>query len=120
MVINSRGLIHEDSLLKMKIIPQSMHSKFGNLMQAFRHGSVSCAVEWTALGIWLQINWNYGLQQLVSSLKQNDTTTKTQQAVKDSYVTDKVVEETADDEWDKEHIDEIQGTRTTHTILTIN
>ena len=121
MLMNSRGLIHEDSLLKMKIIPQSMHSKFGTLMKAFRHGSAPGAVEWTALGIWLQINWNQGLDQLVSSLKPNNT--RTHQTVRESYVTDKLdLEETADDQWDKEHIDEIQGTllciKKTRIILT--
>jgi hypothetical protein len=108
MVMNSRGLIHEDSLLKMKIIPQSMHSKLGTLMKAFRHGAKPCAVEWTALGIWLQINCNHGMDQLVSSLKPNNT--RTHQTVRESCVSDKLLEETADDQWDKEHIDEIQGT----------
>jgi hypothetical protein len=102
MVINSRGLIHEDSLLDMKIIPKSMHRKFSALKNSFTH------VEWKVLGFWLRIYWNDELGQLVSYNKRN-VTTKTQQTVRCSNVTDTLGKETIDDEWDKEHIDEIQG-----------
>jgi hypothetical protein len=109
--MNSRGLIHQDSLLEMRIIPEMVHSKFGILMTSFRYGRGYNNVEWTALGIWLQLNWSDGLEQLVNSLKQTDTNAR--QIVSDSCVTDKLVEETGDDEWDKEHIDEIQGKQNT-------
>jgi hypothetical protein len=74
------------------------------------------------MGLWLQIYWNDGLGQMVSSLERNDVTKK-HNTVRSSNVTDTLVEETADDEWDKEHIDEIQGTdyklkKKTRTVLT--
>jgi hypothetical protein len=91
----------------MKIIPQSMHNKFGVLMKSLRNGR---DVQWTAMGLWLQIYWNDGLGQMFNSLERNDVTNNKHNTVRSSNVTDTLVEETADDEWDKEHIDEIQGT----------
>ena len=106
--MSSSGLIHEDSLLNMRIIPQSMHNKFEILMKLFRYG----ADEWTALGIWLQIYWNDALEQEVIYLERNRTS-KIHQTVRCSNVTtDTLVEEKADDEWDKDHIEEMQGTDT--------
>lgn len=74
-------------------------------MKSLRNSS---DVQWTAMGLWLQIYWNDGLGQMVSSLERNDVTNK-HNTVRSSNVTDTLVEETADDEWDKDHIDEIQG-----------
>ena len=54
-IIDSRVIIHEDSLLQMKIIPQSVHSNFGTLLNSFK-----CPTHWTALGFWLGLYWNDG------------------------------------------------------------
>ena len=106
-IIDSRVLIHEDSLLEMEIIPQSVHSIFGTLLKSFKYSPT----HWTALGFWLGLYWNDGLEQLVNSMTRNDAI-KIHQTVKGNRnlsATGKLVEKTADDEWDKEHIDEIQG-----------
>ncbi len=84
-----------------------MHNKFGALMKSLRYGG---DVQWTAMGLWLQIYWNDGLGQMVSSLERNDVTNNRNTVRVSKLVTDTLREETADDEWDKEHIDEIQGT----------
>lgn len=102
--INSSGLIHEDSLLDMKIIPQSFYNKLEILLKHFRYG----AAEWKALGIWLQIYWNDELEYQVISLERNRTA-KIHQTGRFPNVTDTLVEERAEDEWDKDHIEEMQG-----------
>ncbi len=90
-------------------------------MKSLRYGG---DVQWTAMGLWLQIYWNDGLGQMVSLLERNDVTNNKHNTVRSSNVSDTLlVEETADDEWDKEHIDEIQGTdykfkKKTRTVLT--
>ena len=66
--------------------------------------------DWTALCFWLQIYSNEELEQVVAFFNGNGYFAKRQQLVttpqqrtgKDEMVT-------ADDDWDKEHIDEIQG-----------
>ena len=102
-IIDSRVLIHEDSLLEMEIIPQSVHSIFGTLLKSFKYSPT----HWTALGFWLRIHLNDGLEQLSNSMKRNGATKRK----RDPSLTDELVGEKADDDslWDKEHIDEIQG-----------
>jgi hypothetical protein len=109
--ISFRGLIHEDSLLEMQIIPQSVHSNFVTLMNSIKYGPAN----WTALGFWLRIHLNDGLEQLSNSMKRNGATKRK----RDPSLTDELVEEKADDDslWDKEHIDEIQGKRYDKKIL---
>lgn len=84
-----------------------MHNKFVVLLKSLRYGG---DIQWTAMGLWLQIYWNDGLGQMVSSLEPNDVTNNHNTVGCSKLVTDTLREETADDEWDKEHIDEIQGT----------
>ena len=109
--ISFRGLIHEDSLLEMQIIPQSVHSNFVTLMNSIKYGPA----HWTALGFWLRIHLNDGLEQLSNSMKRNGATKRK----RDPSLTDELVGEKADDDslWDKEHIDEIQGKRYDKKIL---
>ncbi|XP_057379532.1 NFX1-type zinc finger-containing protein 1-like [Daphnia carinata] len=107
MVMHSRGLIHEDSLLYMKIIPKSLHSAF----EALKHSMVrSGNRDWTALGCWLGIYRNEDLQQLFNCFSKNSS--EKHHATKNLPVVSPTEEnETADDQWDKALIEEIQTDR---------
>lgn len=89
--ISFRGLIHEDSLLEMQIIPQSVHSNFVTLMNSIEYGPA----HWTALGFWLRIHLNDGLEQLSNSMNKRNGATKRK---RDPSLTDELVEEKADDD----------------------
>ncbi|KAI9558322.1 hypothetical protein GHT06_015075 [Daphnia sinensis] len=106
IVMHSRGLIHEDSLFKMKIIPKSLHSAFDALKNLIRYDNRNC----TALGCWLGIYRNEDLQQLVNYFSNNSFkkhhTTKNLPVVSPTEEND-----TADDQWDKELIEEMQTNR---------
>lgn len=104
IVMRSRGLIHEDSFLRMKIIPKSLYSAFNALKHSIRYGNQN----WTALGFWLGIYRNEDLQQLVNCFSKNSFTKH--HATKNLPVASPTEENgTADDQWDKEIIEEIQS-----------
>lgn len=113
--MNSRGIIHENSLLRMNVIPLSIHKKFEGLLKFV--GNM------TPMGVWLSIYWNGPMEQVVDYFNRNGS--KNQQAARYFHPiktevemekvgpTNKVEVETVkpvnDEEWDEEIINEIQG-----------
>lgn len=103
MIMHSRGLIHENSLLEMNIISKSLHSALKTPMNSMRYG----ARNWTTLGCWLGIYRNEELQQLLDFFNKNSfAKPHTTKQVPEVLSVEKV--DVEDDHWDKELIDEIQ------------
>ena len=105
--MESQGLIHEESLLNMSIIPELVHQQFCEFKKWMLMRNYPA--DWTAIGFWLQIHSNEELNRVFSifngkgfAKKQATAQRKTEQK------TEKEVE-IVDDEWDKEHIDEMEG-----------
>ena len=101
-------MIHEESLLKMNIIPELVHRQFGDLK---KHKNLQFQFrnypnDWTAIGFWLQIHNNEELNRVVGIFNKGKGIAKRLATAQQK--TEKEVE-IVDDEWDKEHIDEIEG-----------
>ncbi len=104
--MESRGLIHEDSLLEMNIIPQLFYQKFRDL----KKWMVNWPSEWTPLQFWLQTHNNEELERVASFFSRKGFAKKHVDPVSQHKTELPEMEtETADDQWDKEHIDEIEG-----------
>lgn len=114
--MNSSGIINENSLLRMKVIPQMVCNKIAGLLKTIgNHG------DWTSLGYWLGIYWIEGMQQVVDYFNRNGY--KRQKMNREFQPTGKrevkvdmrnfhptVEMETPDnEEWDEKLINEIQG-----------
>lgn len=116
--MNSRGIIHESSLLRMNIIPLSIHNKFEGLLKSVGIHSGN----FTTLGFWLQIYWNEPMKQVVDHFKGSKKqqaaryfhpTDNSEVEIENVHQTNKVEIETEtpvnDEEWDEELINDIQG-----------
>lgn len=111
--LNSLDVIHEDSLNFMKIIPSAIHNWF----RATRNN-----LPWpfSALRFWLLIDSNAELERVLNEFKsRSKTMTKKEKAVIGNLpVTSEGMKQTADDQWEKEDIEAIQGTAT--VIISLN
>ncbi len=64
--------------------------------------------DWTAIGFWLQVYSNQSLEQVAHYFNTNGTA-KQQAKVNSIQIAESNTNEIAEEEWDKEDIDEIQG-----------
>lgn len=82
-----------------------VRQKFATLLKSVGN----CPSEWTVLGFWLGIYWSQQLDQVVKYFNRNGSAKK--QTAVDVQQTKKPEAETeiAEDEWDEEHVAEIQG-----------
>lgn len=102
--------MHEDSLKEMRILPNAMHKKFCSLLKQWRNRFNSSS----ALRVWLGIESNQDLEHVLDEF-QSKHSRKKMQKVAAGMIPIPLVKEgeiqqvAADDQWDKEDIDAIEG-----------
>ena len=107
--------MHEDSLNEMRILPNAMHKKFCSLLNQLRKRSNSSS----ALRAWLGIDSNQVLEHVLGEFQSKHNRSKMQKVAAGiisipltaaaAPVEDEMQQVAADDQWDKEDIDAIEG-----------
>lgn len=106
--------MHEDSLNEMRILPNAMHKKFCSLLNQLRKRFNSSS----ALSAWLGIDSNQVLQHILGEFQSKNNRAKMQKVAAGiipirltaaAPVEDEMQQVAADDQWDKEDIDAIEG-----------
>ena len=103
--------MHEDSLNEMRILPNAMHKKFCSLLNQLRKRSNSSS--------WLGIDSNQVLEHVLGEFQSKHNRSKMQKVAAGiipipltaaaAPVEDEMQQVAADDQWDKEDIDAIEG-----------
>ena len=103
--LNSFDIVHEDSLLDMKILPSAVHNKFRSLSKNLPKHLVP-----SALRFWLLIDSNVDLERVLNEFKsRSHRVMKGKAAIVNYSAAAERVKQTTDDQWEKEDIDYIQG-----------
>ena len=107
--VEANGIVHEDTLFDLKVIPRTMHDRFCNLR---KHSRKFETANGSIIPYWLGYRNEEDDQELPHILKVIQSEQRKAQVVANTNkATDKkeVPLEEDDDQWDKEDIDQILG-----------
>jgi hypothetical protein len=105
--LKSFDVIHEGSLRVMGVLPLPIHDKFRALLKNLPRGYPS-----SALCFWLLIHSNVDMERVLVEFKSRNLTNpskKPKVVIGLGPVSTEGVKQTADDQWDKEDIEAIEG-----------
>ena len=114
--VEAYGIVHEDTLFDLKVIPRTMHDRFCNLR---KHSRKFETANGSIIPYWLGYRNEEDDQELPHILKVIQSEQQKAQVVANTNkATDKkeVPLEEDDDQWDKEDIDQILGKLTINEI----
>ena len=108
-MVETSGIVHEDTLLEFKIITKEMHAKLRALMANRREESFlpSSMTGDSVLPNWLGLESMQLLEGLIKKLEKKQPVVQKQVTQPPPDINEKNLPE--EDVWDKEDVDDIQG-----------